>query len=84
MGCSIAFGLEMLIRLGACSPDWSSFFIRGNLFDLFLAICTLIIQIPAIKSAKVGPWFTIFALLRWYRFILVVPRMKPLLVSNCP
>lgn len=39
-----------------------------------------VIQIPPIPSSQVYPWLTVFQLLRWYRVVLLVPRMKPLLV----
>lgn len=51
-----------------------------NLLDLALCIGTSIIQIPIIRASEVYPWFTALQLMRFYRVILVVPRMKPLLV----
>ena len=78
---TFAFDLEMLIRIAGYFPDWRGFFGRSrNSFDLFLAVTCSIIQIPAITSAEVYPWLTVFQLLRWYRLILAFPRMKPLLV----
>ncbi|WVQ96668.1 hypothetical protein IAU59_003774 [Kwoniella sp. CBS 9459] len=79
---TLAFDLEMIIRVIGYFPDWRSFFSSGrNSFDLFLAIVCSIIQIPAISSGSVYPWLTVFQLLRWYRVILAFPRMKPLLVT---
>ena len=43
-------------------------------------IGSTIIQIPAIHNSTVYPWLTIFQLMRFYRVILEIPRMKPLLV----
>lgn len=79
---TLAFDLEMIIRVIAHVPEYRLFFSRfRNSFDLFLVIITSIIQIPAISSSSVYPWLTIFQLLRWYRVILAFPRMRPLLVS---
>lgn len=79
---TIAFDIEIVIRVLATLPDWRSFFSHGNNWlDLILAIGTSIIQIPMIHNSSTYPWFTILQLMRFYRVILVVPRMKPLLVS---
>lgn len=68
--------------MAAYAPYWRLFIRSGrNCFDLFLAVTCAIIQIPVIRRSSVYPWLTVFQLLRWYRVILVVPRMKPLLVS---
>ncbi|KAJ7019630.1 Ion transport protein-domain-containing protein [Mycena alexandri] len=52
-----------------------------NYLDLALAIGASVIQIPAIQKSEVYAWFTVFQLMRFYRVILVVPRMKPLLLA---
>lgn len=79
---TIVFDIEILVRVIAHLPDWRSFFYRGqNWLDLTLAIGSTIIQIPAIHNSGVYPWLTIFQLGRFYRVILEIPRMKPLLVS---
>ena len=81
---TLAFDLEMIIRAAAHFPDYRMFFARfRNDFDLFLAISTSIIQIPAISSSDAYPWLTILQLLRWYRVILAFPRMRPLVVGWC-
>jgi hypothetical protein len=75
------FDIEIIIRILAELPNWRSFFVHGNnLLDLILAIGSTIIQIPAIHQSEVYPWLTIFQLARFYRVILEVPRMKPLMV----
>ncbi|KAA1473328.1 hypothetical protein DENSPDRAFT_779605 [Dentipellis sp. KUC8613] len=79
---TIAFDIEIVIRVVAHLPDWRSFFYKGNNWlDLVLAIGSSIIQIPAIFHSPVYPWLTIFQLARFYRVILEIPRMKPLLLS---
>ncbi|EPS97893.1 hypothetical protein FOMPIDRAFT_1127618 [Fomitopsis schrenkii] len=79
---TIAFDIEIFIRVAAHLPDWRAFFYRGqNLLDLLLAVGSSIIQIPAIHDSSVYPWFTIFQLARFYRVILEIPRMKPLLLA---
>ncbi|KAI0086810.1 Ion transport protein-domain-containing protein [Irpex rosettiformis] len=76
------FDIEMVIRLIACLPDWRSFAARGqNWLDLTLAIGSTVIQIPAIHNSSVYRWLTIFQLARFYRVILEIPRMKPLLLA---
>ncbi|KAJ3718090.1 Ion transport protein-domain-containing protein [Lentinula guzmanii] len=82
LGITFAFDLEIVVRMLATLPDWRSFFIRAqNWLDVILAVGSSIIQIPVIKDSTVYPWFTIFQLMRFYRVILEVPRMKPLLLS---
>lgn len=82
LALTFVFDLEIIIRIVAHLPDWRSFFYRGqNVLDLVLAIGSSIIQIPAIHKSQVYPWLTIFQLARFYRVILEIPRMKPLLVS---
>ncbi|KAF8063493.1 Ion transport protein-domain-containing protein [Lyophyllum atratum] len=82
LGITIAFDVEIVLRILATLPDWRSFFSHGNNWlDTILAIGSSIIQIPAIHNSSVYPWFTIFQLARFYRVILVFPRMKPLLLA---
>ncbi|KAJ7112947.1 Ion transport protein-domain-containing protein [Mycena epipterygia] len=98
LSITIAFDLEILLRIAAALPDWRGFLgfgklaeetrsekgVRGagqNWLDMALAVITSVIQIPAIRHSAVYPWFTIFQLMRFYRVILVVPRMKPLLLA---
>ena len=82
LAITLAFDAEMALRVLASLPEWRSFFEHGNNWiDGVLAIGCTIIQIPGIIDSNVYPWFTIFQLARFYRVILVVPRMKPLLVS---
>lgn len=78
---TIAFDVELILRVIATLPDWRQFFYHGNNWlDLTLAIGSSVIQIPAIHRSSVYRWFTIFQLARFYRVILEVPRMRPLLV----
>lgn len=82
LAVTIMFDFEIVLRFFATMPDWRTFFQHGNNWlDLLLAIVCSIIQIPAIHESNLYPWFTIFQLARFYRVILVIPRMKPLLVS---
>jgi hypothetical protein len=80
---TVMFDFEIILRILATLPDWRTFAQHGNNWlDTFLAIICSIIQIPAIRNSSLYPWFTIFQLARFYRVILVVPRMKPLLVGT--
>ncbi|KAK7445064.1 calcium channel protein [Stygiomarasmius scandens] len=63
------------IRAGA-TPGAGS-----NWLDLILAVGSSVIQIPVIRNSEAYPWFTIFQLARFYRVILEVPRMRPLMLS---
>ncbi|THH14934.1 hypothetical protein EW146_g5467 [Bondarzewia mesenterica] len=79
---TIAFDIEIAVRVLAHLPDWRAFFRKGNnLLDLVLAIVSTVIQIPVIHNSAVYRWLTIFQLMRFYRVILEIPRMKPLLMS---
>lgn len=79
---TIAFDIEIAIRLVAHLPDWRGFFVRGtNYFDLVLAIGSTTIQLPVVRNSPAYPWLTIFQLARFYRVILEIPRMRPLLLS---
>jgi hypothetical protein len=79
---TLVFDLEIVIRVLAELPDWRNFFVSGtNIFDLLLAVATSIIQIPAIRNSASYPYLTVFQLLRFYRVILEIPRMRPLMVS---
>ncbi|KAF8632710.1 hypothetical protein AX15_001734 [Amanita polypyramis BW_CC] len=82
LGITIAFDVEMFLRIWASLPDWRSFFRNGrNVFDLILAVGSSVIQIPAIHSSSAYPWFSVFQLARFYRVILVVPNMKPMMLA---
>lgn len=84
LAVTITFDIEIALRMIAYFPYWRDFIANSrNVFDLFLAVSSSIIQIPAIASDPAYPWLTVFQLLRWYRVVLAFPRMKPLLVS-CP
>ncbi|KAG8896276.1 calcium channel protein, partial [Tulasnella sp. 403] len=78
---TIAFDIEMVWRICSYFPDWRAFGSKkSNYLDLALCIITSIIQIPPIHDAGFYPWLTIFQLLRFYRVILAVPTMRPLLL----
>jgi hypothetical protein len=79
---TIAFDVEIAIRLVAHLPDWRGFFVQGtNYLDLILAIGSTIIQFPVVHRSPAYPWLTVFQLARFYRVILEIPRMRPLLMS---
>ena len=83
LALTILFDIDITWRFSGYLPRWRSFFDHGNNWlDLLLAIGCTIIQIPAIRDSAVYPWLTIFQLARFYRVILEVPRMRPLLVCG--
>lgn len=49
--------------------------------DLFLAIATLVIQIPPIHNSRAYVYLTVFQVLRIYRPIVYVERLRSLIVS---
>lgn len=78
---TIVFDIELVIRLVAYLPDWRGFMARGrNWLDFILALGSSIIQIPIVHRSSLYAWLTIFQIGRFYRVILEIPRMKPLLV----
>lgn len=80
---TVAFDVEILIRIVAELPAWRVFFNHGNnWFDLILALGSTVVQIPAIHQSNVYPWLTIFQIARFYRVILEFPRMRPLMVCG--
>jgi hypothetical protein len=69
IGLTIAFDVEIAIRIFACLPDWRSFFSESvNKVDLFLAVVTSIIQIPAIRTSHAYPWLSGFEIARCASF----------------
>ncbi|GAA6055172.1 hypothetical protein JCM3770_002218 [Rhodotorula araucariae] len=81
LGFTLAFDLEIGIRLFATLPDWRSFFANnGNRVDSFLAVVTSLIQIPPIFHSPAYAWLTFFQIARFYRVIIAIPRMRRLLV----
>ena len=85
LALTLVFDIEIFVRIAAYLPNYRGFFARGqNWLDLILAIGSSIIQIPVVHSSPAYPWLTIFQLARFYRVILEIPRMKPLLVRLMP
>lgn len=84
LALTFLFDVDILWRFVAHLPDWRAFFQHGNNWlDLMLAVGSSVIQLPVVHESRVYPWLTIFQLARFYRVILEVPRMRPLLVSAC-
>jgi hypothetical protein len=82
LALTVAFDIEIILRIAAELPAWRRFFQHGNNWlDLLLAVGSSLIQIPVIHNSELYPWLTIFQLGRFYRVILEFPRMKPLMVS---
>ncbi|KAL6706496.1 calcium channel protein [Coniothyrium glycines] len=73
--------VEIIIRF---IVDWRHFFkSRRNITDLFIALATAIIQIPAIKHAyggKAYAWLSIFQIIRVYRVVLAVSITRDLIM----
>jgi hypothetical protein len=83
LGITFIFDLEILWRFLAYTPNWRLFWAsRANFLDLFLAIMCSVIQLPPIRQAAFASWLTFFQLARFYRVIMVFPRMRPLIVGT--
>ncbi|KAF2691188.1 calcium channel-like protein subunit Cch1 [Lentithecium fluviatile CBS 122367] len=72
---------EIVIRF---ATDWRHFFYsKRNITDLFIAVVTTVIQIPAVKDSHNGrayAWLTIFQIIRIYRVVLAVPMTRDLVM----
>lgn len=81
---SLAFLVEMVLRLLAQRRDLKAFFKdKMNTTDLLIAVVTCIIQLPWIKQHRlIYIWFTGFQVLRIYRVIVAIPRLRNLMVSH--
>lgn len=83
LGFTLAFDVEIVIRLLALLPAWRNFFrSERNLLDTILAVITSVIQIPVVKQSNAYAWLTVFQIGRFYRVILAIPRMRRLLVRG--
>ncbi|KAF8927182.1 calcium channel protein [Dissophora ornata] len=77
---SVAFGVDIALRFLVCLPKPQEFFqSKKNLVDLFLAVVTLIIQIPPIHNSHVYVYLTVFQVVRVYRPIIYVERLRSLI-----
>lgn len=81
---SLAFLFEILLRMLAQRKDLRAFFKdRRNSTDFLISVITCIIQIPSIKQhTLVYIWFTGFQVLRIYRVVMAIPRLRNLMVCG--
>lgn len=81
MAFTVFFFVEICVRIVGHST-WKLFWKRKtNKFDLFLALTTVILQIPAIQRWEWFRYLTIFQVLRAYRLIPAIPGVRELMVS---
>ncbi|KAF9296993.1 calcium channel protein [Mortierella antarctica] len=77
---TVAFAVDIAIRFLAYLPQPKDFFgSKKNMVDLFLAIATLVIQIPPIHNSRAYVYLTVFQVLRIYRPIVYVERLRSLI-----
>ncbi|KAF9942606.1 calcium channel protein [Mortierella alpina] len=77
---TLAFAVDIVIRLLVCLPKPNEFLkSRKNMVDLFLVVTTLIIQIPPIRRSHVYMYLTVFQVLRIYRPIIYIERLRSLI-----
>ncbi|KAK3812489.1 MAG: Ion transport protein-domain-containing protein [Linnemannia elongata] len=82
MAFTVFFFVEICVRIVGHST-WKLFWKRKtNKFDLFLALTTVILQIPAIQRWEWFRYLTIFQVLRAYRLIPAIPGVRELMVSR--
>ncbi|RIA89873.1 Ion transport protein [Glomus cerebriforme] len=78
---TIVFAIEITLRFFSYLPKYHLFFqSTKNVVDFTLAIVTCIIQLPFIKESGIYPYLTLFQILRVYRVIIAIPRLRNLLV----
>ncbi|KAK9722726.1 hypothetical protein K7432_002447 [Basidiobolus ranarum] len=82
------FAVEILLRyfatpkLGRRSKFFAS---KRNRLDLFLAVITCIIQIPPIPTVSSGMvyrYLTLFQVVRFYRIVMAIPRLRRLITRT--
>ncbi|CAG8601362.1 11080_t:CDS:2, partial [Dentiscutata heterogama] len=77
---TLILAAEIILRFFSYAPKYRFFFrSRANTFDLFLVLVTCFIQIPPIKSSNAYPYLTIFQIVRVYRIVVAIPRLKNVL-----
>ncbi|KAI9485974.1 MAG: Ion transport protein-domain-containing protein [Benjaminiella poitrasii] len=78
---TLAFLFEILLRMINQRKNLKAFFEdKFNFTDFFIALITSIIQIPPIhRNEFVYVWFTGFQVLRIYRLVVSVPRLRKLM-----
>lgn len=83
-GFTLAFLGEILIRLYAERKQLKLFFKdKANQTDLIIVIMTCIICIPPIRANRIAyAWLSGFQVMRIYRVLISVPRIRNLIVSN--
>ncbi|KAF9125802.1 calcium channel protein [Mortierella sp. 14UC] len=80
LGFTIAFAVDIIIRFMVCLPKPVDFFnSKKNLVDLFIAVVTLLIQIPPIKNSRFYVYLTVFQVIRIYRPIIYIERLRSLI-----
>lgn len=81
---SLMFLFEIVLRMLNERRNLKGFFANKlNSTDFIIAIVTCIIQIPPIREhTLVYIWFTGFQVLRIYRLVVAVPRLRSLMVKN--
>ncbi|RUS24572.1 hypothetical protein BC938DRAFT_473378 [Jimgerdemannia flammicorona] len=80
---TMAFAFEIIVRFSSFYPFWGNFFNeRINSVDLALAVITCLIRIPPIHDSSVYPYLTAFQVIRGYRIIMAIPRLKAQMVRE--
>lgn len=78
---TLIFLVEICLRLAGPST-WSQFWVRkSNKADLFLAIATTILLVPAIQQWEWFRYLTAFQVMRAYRLIPAIPGVRDLMLS---
>ncbi|KAI9303230.1 Ion transport protein-domain-containing protein [Cunninghamella echinulata] len=81
-GFTLVFLVEILIRLFAERKQLKSFFMdKSNQVDLLIVMMTCIICIPPIRANTIAyAWLSGFQVMRIYRVLIAIPRIRNLIV----
>ncbi|KAF9349763.1 calcium channel protein [Mortierella sp. AD094] len=78
---TVAFAFDIISRFLFWLPTPKEFVkSKKNLVDLFLAVITMIIYIPPIRQSSIYVYLTVFLVLRIYRPIIYIQRLRDLIV----
>jgi len=79
---TVALAVDIITRFVIWLPEPKQFFrSKKNNVDLFLAITTLVILIPSIRNSHAYVYLSVFRVIRIYRPIILVKRLRRLIVS---
>ncbi|KAF9355034.1 calcium channel protein [Mortierella sp. NVP85] len=77
---TVALAVDIITRFVIWLPEPKQFFrSKKNNVDLFLAIATLVILIPSIRNSHAYVYLSVFRIIRIYRPIILIERLRRLI-----